>query len=134
MMMIMKDNIERMKSSQIGRCKKIEPLNSKFIIFKLIMFLYCLLYILVEKIKSWYYSRPLNLKPTILKILFHLKSLCSFSHLKGTCSIVLVQLQHQCLFMVHPLSFYFVDYCQLQLGHRSFYIFILVIHKNIWQH
>jgi len=38
MMMIMKNTIEKMKSSQIGRCKKFEPLNSKFIIFSLIMF------------------------------------------------------------------------------------------------
>lgn len=51
MMMIMKDTIEKMKSSQIGKCKKFEHLNSQFIIFILIMFLYCLLCILLKKIK-----------------------------------------------------------------------------------
>jgi hypothetical protein len=51
-MMIMNNTIEKMKSSQIGRCKKIEPLNSEFIIFNLIMFLYCLLCILAKNLKS----------------------------------------------------------------------------------
>ncbi len=51
-MMTMKDIIEKMKISQIGISKKFELLNSKFIIFSLIMFLYCLLCILEKKTKS----------------------------------------------------------------------------------